>query len=84
MKKEVKYEILATLQFLFILSITLLTVFAVWVVEITSNSENHINICEVWRSLFPFFTKIIIWFSIFSLIRLIIVGLNLWQRKQLD
>ena len=84
MKKEVKYEIFATLQFLFILGITLLAVFVAWIVEITSNSEGHINIYEAWRNLSPFFAKIIIWFSIFSLIRLIIVGLIIWRRKQID
>jgi hypothetical protein len=84
MKEQIKHEIFITLQFLSILVITVLAVFAVWIFEITYDSESHINIYEAWRSRLPFFTKIIIWFSIFSFIRFITVGLIAWRRKELE
>ena len=84
MKEQIKHEIFITLQFLSILVITVLAVFAVLIFEITYDSESHINIYESWLGQLPFFTKIIIWFSIFSFIRFIAVSLIAWRRKELE
>lgn len=84
MKEKIKHELLVMLQFLAILLISFLAVFAAWIFEITGGRDSHTNIYEAWQSLFPFFTKLIVWFSVFSLIRLIVISFISLRRKQFE
>lgn len=84
MKEKLKQEFLHSLQYFLFLILAIGASFYSWIFEREFNNGGHININLLWQNLEPFFLRIIFYFAVFSLIRLIIVGLNIWRRKQID
>jgi hypothetical protein len=79
MNDKIKNELLVSFQFAAVLLLTIMTTFVVWMWESIGNSSS-LNIGEAWRSMSPFYLKLIFWFSLFSLIRLIIISFSSSRR----
>ncbi len=84
MKEKLKQEVFSSLQFFLFLILAIGTSFYSWIFEREFENGGHININELWRGSEPFFLRVIFYFVVFSLIRLIIIGFTIWRRKQIE